>query len=46
MQGIHDQQAKLNKMESDWKLCEAKMLAEIKQSEIEMQQRPEEERKW
>ncbi len=45
MQGIHDQQAKLNKMESDWKLCEAKMLAEIKQREIEMQQRLEEERK-
>ncbi|RXN10003.1 hypothetical protein ROHU_031096 [Labeo rohita] len=44
MQEIHDQQAKLDKMESDWKLCETKMLAEIKQKEIETQLRLEEER--
>ncbi|GAA6096392.1 uncharacterized protein LOC113114641, partial [Tachysurus ichikawai] len=45
MQEIHHQQLKLDKMESDWKLCETKMLAEIKQREIEMQLKLEEERK-
>ncbi|KAL1258159.1 hypothetical protein QQF64_011403 [Cirrhinus molitorella] len=36
MQKIHVQQARLDKMESEWKLKETQMLAEIKQKEAEM----------
>lgn len=45
LQEIHNQQAKLDKMEHDWKLCESRMLAEIKQKEAEMQLRLVEEKK-
>lgn len=44
MQKIHAQQAKLCKLENEWKLSETKMLAEIRQKEAEMQLRLEEEK--
>lgn len=36
MEKIQDQQAILHKLESEWTLSEAKMLAEIKQKDSEM----------
>lgn len=44
MQEIHNQQARLLKMENDWKLNEARMLAEMKRKETEMCLRLEEEK--
>lgn len=44
MQEISDQQVGLQKIENDWKLNDAKMLAEIKQRETEVSLRLEEER--
>ncbi|XP_039679755.1 uncharacterized protein LOC120573907 [Perca fluviatilis] len=44
MKEIQTQQAHLHKLEGEWKLKEAKMLAEIKQKEVEMQQQLEQER--
>lgn len=44
MQEIHNQQARLLEMEKDWKLNEARMLAEVKQKESEMRLKLEEER--
>lgn len=44
MQEIHNQQARLLEMENDWKLNEARMLAEVKQKESEVRLRLEEER--
>lgn len=41
---IQAQQAHLHKLESEWKLKEAKTLSEIKQREVEMQQQLEKER--
>lgn len=41
---IQAQQAHLHKLESEWKLKEAKMLSEMKQREVEMQQQLEHER--
>ncbi|XP_039907300.1 uncharacterized protein LOC120746094 [Simochromis diagramma] len=44
MEEIQAQQAHLHKLESEWKLKEAKMLSEIKLKEVEMQQQLEQER--
>ncbi|XP_039463550.1 uncharacterized protein LOC120436748 isoform X2 [Oreochromis aureus] len=44
MEDIRAQQAHLHKLESEWKLKEAKMLSEIKLKEVEMQQQLEQER--
>lgn len=44
MKEIQAQQAHLHKLESEWKLKEAKMLVEMKQKEMEMQQQLEQER--
>ena len=44
MQEIYDQPAKLRKIETDWKLNEVKMQAEIKQKETEMSLRLDEEK--
>lgn len=44
MQEIHNQQARLLKMENDWKLNEARMLAEMKRKETEMRLKLEEEK--
>ncbi|KAG1944948.1 hypothetical protein F2P79_014429 [Pimephales promelas] len=44
MQKIHLQQARLDKLESEWKLKETQMLAEIKQKEVEMKLKLEEEK--
>lgn len=44
MEELHAQQAKLDKLENEWKIKEAQMLAEIKQREAEMKQRLEEEK--
>ena len=44
MKEIQAQQAHLHKLESEWKLKEAKMVSEIKQKELEMHQRLEQER--
>ncbi|KAL6475780.1 hypothetical protein MHYP_G00168200 [Metynnis hypsauchen] len=41
---IQAQRAHLHKLESEWKLKEAKMLSEIKQREVEIQQQLEQER--
>lgn len=41
---IQAQQAHVHKLESEWKLKEAKMLSEMKQREVEMQQQLEQER--
>lgn len=44
IQEISNQQARLVKLENDWKLEEARMLADIKQKEIEMRSKLEEEK--
>lgn len=44
VQRLHAQQAKVNKLESEWKLKEAQMLAEIKQEEAEIKLKLEEEK--
>lgn len=44
IQEISNQQAQLVKLENDWKLEEARMLADIKQKEIEMRSKLEEEK--
>lgn len=44
MKEIQAQQAHLHKLEGEWKLKEAKMLAEMKQKEVEIQQQLEQER--
>lgn len=44
MEEIQAQKAHLHKLESEWKLKEAKMLSEMKQREVEMQQQLEQER--
>lgn len=44
MEELHAQRAKLDKLESEWKIKEAQMLAEKKQREAEMRQRLEEEK--
>ena len=44
MEEIQAQRAHLHKLESEWKLKEAKMLSEIKQREVEMRQQLEQER--
>ncbi|CAI5640766.1 unnamed protein product, partial [Oreochromis niloticus] len=44
MEEIRAQQAHLHKLESEWKLKEAKMLSEIKLKEVEMHQQLEQER--
>ncbi|XP_073718035.1 uncharacterized protein [Misgurnus anguillicaudatus] len=44
MQKIQAQQAKLDKLESEWKLKETQMLAEIKQREAEIKQKLETEK--
>ncbi|XP_070412225.1 uncharacterized protein [Nothobranchius furzeri] len=44
MEEIQAQQAHLHKLESEWKLKEAKMLSEMKQREVKMQQQLEQER--
>ena len=43
LQALHVQQAKLDKMKSEWKLIETQMLAEIKQKEAEVKLKVEEE---
>ncbi|XP_073785217.1 uncharacterized protein [Danio rerio] len=44
IQEISNQQARLVKLENDWKLEEARMLADIKQKEIEIRSKLEEEK--
>lgn len=44
MKEIQAQQAHLHKIQSEWKLKEAKMLSEMKQKEVEMQLKLEQER--
>lgn len=41
---LHEQQAKVHKLKSEWKLKEAQMLAEIKQKEVEIKVKLEEEK--
>lgn len=44
IQTLHVQQAKLEKLETDWKLKETEMLAEFKQKEAEMKLKLDEEK--